>query len=85
MLKAEQIQKIEQLYLERYTLLATYAWSTLEDEPLAEAATQETFRIACEKADELLASPHPEGWLVMTLKNIIQSIQRNSISAGVES
>lgn len=77
---AEQRERIEQIYLELYTSLVTYARVSLGSEALAETAVQETFRIACLKADRFLSSPNPRGWLITTLKGTIQNIQSKKIS-----
>jgi len=76
-MNAEQSKQIEQLYLEMFMLLIRYARSALKNEALAEEAVQETFRIACQKSEELCSSPNPKGWLVMALKNTIRNIRRN--------
>lgn len=68
----EQYRKqIENLYRKMYCLLFEYARSALSNDSLAEEAVQETFRIACQKHESLWESPNPEGWLVITLKNVI--------------
>ncbi len=76
-LKYEQAQRIEQLYRELYLPLCIYANSALQSRPLAEEAVQDTFRIACTKADDLLRSENPQGWLTNTLKNVIRNIRRS--------
>ena len=43
---------------------------------------QETFRIACQKPEELLNSPRPEGWLINTLKHVISNMIRNKAIAN---
>lgn len=78
----EQSKRIEQLYLEMFDLLMTYARSSLENESLAEEAIQETFRIACLKPEDLLNSPNPKGWLINTLKNTIRNIKRSRTNAN---
>ena len=60
----EQSKFIEQLYMEMYDMLITYARCALQEESLAEEAVQETFRIACQKPESLRDSPNPNGWLV---------------------
>ena len=40
-------------------------------------AVQDTFRIACTKVDELITSPNPKGWLMNTLKNVINNMKRS--------
>ena len=73
----EERKRIEELYLEMFDLLMAYARSSLSREALAEEAVQETFRIACTKASALCASENPKGWLVNTLKNVIQNTRRS--------
>ncbi len=68
---------LEQLYRETYPRLMIYASCALEGEALAEDAVQETFRIACAKLQILRASPNPMGWLMNTLKNVIQNTRRS--------
>lgn len=79
---AQQREEIEQLYLEMYDRLMAYARSALKSEALAEEAIQDTFRIACTKPEDFLASPNPKGWLVITLKNTIQNIKRSRANAS---
>lgn len=72
----EQERKIEKLYREMYSLLYIYAENALANKHLAEEAVQDTFRIACAKAEAVLGSPNPKGWLVNTLKYVILNIRR---------
>ena len=67
---------IEQLYLEMYDMLFSYARCSFAEESLAEEAVQETFRIACQKPEQLCESASPKGWLVNTLKFTIQNMKR---------
>ena len=76
MLNSEQDRYIEELYIEMFYPLCAYAQSSLRDKYLAEEAVQETFRVACTKVDSLRASPNPEGWLMVTLKFVIQNMKR---------
>lgn len=78
---AKQREQIEQIYLEMYDRLMSYARSSLKNESLAEEAIQETFRIACTKPDDFLTSPNPKGWLVITLKNTIRNAKRARANA----
>lgn len=80
-MNAEQRKKIEQLYMQMYDMLTAYARSSLSEEALAEEAVQETFRIACQKPEDLCDSPNPKGWLVNTLKFTIQNTKRSRESA----
>ena len=68
---------IEQLYLDMYDMLITYARCSFQEESLAEEAVQETFQIACQKPDKLCESVNPKGWLVNTLKFTILNMKRN--------
>ena len=77
----EHSQRIEELYLEMYRLLLQYANNTLRNSAQAEEAVQDTFRIACMKPGELFASPNPRGWLLQTLKYVIQNIVRSQVRA----
>lgn len=74
--------EIEQLYLRMYDRLFAYARSTLRNDSLAEEAVQETFRIACQKPEDLLNSPRPEGWLINTLKNVMSNMIRSRAIAN---
>lgn len=77
----EQNKQIGELYLEMFDLLMSYARSSLNSESLAEEAVQETFRIACQKPENLCNSPNPQGWLVKTLKNTICNMKRSRATA----
>lgn len=76
-LNDDQRRVIKALYLEMYLLLFSYAQNMLSDRSLAEEAVQDTFRIACTKADNLLYSPNPKGWLLNTLKYVIKNKTRS--------
>ena len=73
----EQLQQIEQLYLEMYDILYYRANAVLQSDVLAEEAVQETFRIACGKPEMLLCSPNPQGWLMNTMKYLLCNMQRS--------
>ncbi len=70
-MNAEYRNRIEDLYLQMYEMLFWYAKSSLDSSALAEEAVQDTFVVACGKAEECLESGNPKGWLVNTLKNVI--------------
>lgn len=78
---AEQNRKIEELYREMFEKMKVYACCSLDNEALAEEAVQETFRIACQKPEQLCESANPRGWLVQTLKYTIRNIHRNRETA----
>lgn len=69
---------LEQLYGEMYPLLLRYAQAALEgDEGQAEETVQEAFAIAWAKITVLQASPNPRGWMMETLKHVIQNTRRS--------
>lgn len=72
-----QRKKIEQLYKQMFFMMKTYAQCNLDNDHLAEEAVQETFRIACQKPDDLCESNNPRGWLVNTLKYTIMNMNTN--------
>lgn len=76
-MNAKESQLIEQLFLEMYDMLICYACSSLKEEPLAEEAVQETFQLACLRADKLLASKNPQGWIVNALKYTLANMIRS--------
>lgn len=62
-MKEEQNQQaeLEYLYRKMHGKLLIYANSVLKDNHHAEEAVQDTFRIACEKVEDLLNSNNPQG------------------------
>ena len=78
---AEQSHMIEALYLEMFDKMMAYAHCSFDSESLAEEAVQETFRIACQKPEQLCQSVNPRGWLVQTLKYTICNIQSSRATA----
>ncbi len=74
--------RLSDLYLEMYPLLFEYARSSLLNNALAEEAVQDTFAVACQKADALFDSPNPKGWLVNTLKYVIANTRRSRDAAA---
>ena len=80
-MNAKQSRRIEELYLEMFDKMKIYAYSSLGNQALAEEAVQETFRIACQKPEQLCESANPRGWLVQTLKYTIRNMQSNRATA----
>lgn len=68
---------IEEMYMDMYYFLSTYAQSSFNDRALTEEAVQDTFRIACAKVDDFISSPNPKGWLLNTLKYVIKNMVRS--------
>ena len=73
---ASQSKQIEELYRQYIHSLITCAYRLLGNWEYAREAAQETFRIACEKPNELLSSPNPVGWLKITTKNVSRNIKK---------
>lgn len=67
---------LEQMYREMYPTLYAYALRILKDHALAEEAIQDTFCIACAKREQVLSNPKPRGWIMMTLKHVMQNMLR---------
>ena len=72
----------EDLFRTHYRDLRRYAIAVLRkrtgnaDADRAEEAVQETFAVAWNKADALLASPSPVGWLYKTLFHVLRNMLR---------
>lgn len=75
-LSEREQQVIESLYKQMYKRLFSYAFSIFRDKPLAEEAVQDTFQIACLKVASLETSPNPKGWLMKTLKYVMNNIRQ---------
>lgn len=80
-MNARYSKELHRLYLQMYAQLFEYARSSLNNDAMAEEAVQDTFTIACQKPESLLGSPNPEGWLVITLKNVILNTLRSQNAA----
>lgn len=65
---------VEILYHDMYTKLLIRAKVSLKDDSLAEVAVQDTFRVVCENVSKLMVHPNPNGFVVITLKNIVKQI-----------
>lgn len=77
-----QAEQIEQLYRKMYSVLFIYAQSVLKINALAEEAVQDAFCIACKKQDELFGCGNPEGWIMNTLKYVVQNTVRQREKMG---
>lgn len=75
-LSEREQELISKLYADNFVLLLCYAEGVLRDHDMAEEAVQETFRVACARADRLALSENPAGWLMNTLKNILHNRRR---------
>lgn len=74
-LTTSDLEYIEGLYREMYTLMFYYAKKILLKEALAEEAVQETFITACQRLDSFKSSPNPQGWIMNTLKHVTNKIK----------
>ncbi len=68
--------EIEKPYKEMYPVLHVYALRILVDDALAEETAQDAFCIACDKREQFLSSPNPQGWIMLTLKHVMQNMLR---------
>ena len=75
-------QQLGDLYRQMYDPLLEYGRCTLGNYSLAEEAVQDTFQIACLKAEELCASQCPEGWLVRTMRNVMSNMTRSRVTSS---
>jgi len=64
---------IEDLYVELRDQLFSHALFFLKSATLADEAVQDSFHIASQKAQSLLQSPNPQGWMFLTLKNVVRN------------
>lgn len=69
-------ESVEKLYKEMYPALHAYAQRVMEDPALAEEAIQDAFCIACARREQFLSSPNPQGWIMLTLKHVMQNMLR---------
>ena len=76
-----QSNEIERLFRQMYPLLVENAESSLKNFAQAEEAAKDAFRIACQCPDALLHSPNPEGWLIITLRNVSANSFRRQAGA----
>ncbi len=67
---------VEKLYKEMYPALRVYALRILEDEAMAEEVVQDAFCVACARREQFLSSPNPQGWIMLTLKHVMQNTLR---------
>lgn len=81
-MREQHLREIELLYVKNYDMLITYAVHILHNKELAEEAVQETFRIACQKADAACECGNKEGWLLNTLKNVISNMEKLQFRAN---
>lgn len=71
---------IDALYEREYDTLCRAAYRTLGDWEAAQDLVQDTFLLALLKQDELPNHPAPGGWLMQTLRNLIQNERRRLVT-----
>ena len=74
-MKPEQEATLERLYRTHFHALEVHAYRFLRNWDDAHVAAQETFHIACEKADALTAAPDSLKWLKSTTKHVCQNMR----------
>ena len=75
-MNTEESLLLDELYRKLYRYMFTFAMGQLKDEDLAMEAVQETFAIACSRAEYIMTSENPRGWLMEALKHVILHIKR---------
>ena len=68
---------LRQLYKEQHERLFKAAYRMLGSAELAQDLVQDVFLFALFHEEELHSHPSPEGWLMLTLKNLVQNERRN--------
>lgn len=72
----EDNQFLADFYHENHSKLFIHACAILRHRDLAEIATQEAYRIACQKIDKLQGSENPIGWMKKTVEHVCWHILR---------
>ncbi len=72
----ERSKLFDELYIRNYDRLVHIGYRLLGSREQAEELTQETFLLALVRIDDLAAHPCPEGWLAVTLTNLIKNERR---------
>jgi len=76
-MRPEQDAFLERLYREQFRRLELYAYRIVRSHSDAEAVVQDAFHTACRKIAELMDSPNPEGWMVLTVKNTAANLLKS--------
>ena len=78
-MRPEQDEFLERLFRTHFSELEVYAYALLKNRSDAEAAVQEAFHTACIKADDIMDSSNPIGWMKKTVKNISQNMRKRKL------
>lgn len=71
-----EAELIDRLYAEFYNDMLSYARSVFNNVSQAEEAVQETFRVACANAGDVMDSVNRRGWLFTVLRYTIRNMRR---------
>ncbi len=78
MMNEDDKKIFDELYEKLFPNFVGYVNSHIQDEKVAEDIVQESFIIAYNKIDTMLASPNPSGWLFWVVKNTMRNYIRVS-------
>ena len=78
----EQKEIITQLYYSMYDTLFLYAQLHAKNLAPPEDIVHDAFSIACTRLEELLRSENQKGWIMLTMKNVIRTLNAKQISAN---
>lgn len=67
---------LQQLYQSQYERILKVAYRMVGNIELAQDLVQDVFLLALLHKDELSEHPMPDGWLMLTLKNLVQNKRR---------
>ncbi len=74
----ERSKLFDELYIRNYDRLVHIGYRLLGSREQAEELTQETFLLALVRIGDLATHPCPEGWLTVTLSNLIKNERRRN-------
>lgn len=73
---------LRRLYEQQYETMIKIAYRMLGSMESAQDVVQDTFLLALFSRSDLAAHPNPEGWLMITLKNLAQNERRKYLRQG---
>ena len=77
--KAKINKDFNKLCSETYENLRIKIYAKVKDKYITDEVVQETYRIASENKEKLLAHPEPDGWLYRTAVNVCNNYIRKNI------
>ena len=72
----ERDEFIENLYQEMNFKMRIYAARKLIRPDQAEEAVQNALEVLCRRAEIVMQHPNPQGWIMITLQNVVKSMNR---------